>query len=635
MIIGFSSLLLVTIAIFALIAYQTSLDSLLSHESGLLERLVREEVEHHYKAIPSHVDVHDPAVWTGLMASQEENDFIDLIGRDGKIFAASIPLEQLQSGEFSLLPWEELLTSSRRSGSIAIGDEFYIWAKADVADTDLTLLNLHYKIDKFSVILSKMNKRLIASAVVLMWFSLWLIMIFSTIIHRRLQSQNEELEYRSSHDELTNLSNSFALRANLKKAIYNARAQKKLVAMLVIDLDRFKEINNTLGHTDGDHVLIEVSRRLVNSLRSSDTIARFGADEFGVVISVESIEHCNLVVEKIIAALSQPYNLDDHEFGVESSIGIAFYPDHGEDVSTLIRHAEIAMYQAKERCYGYSYYDTSQDSHSHHRLTLINSLRNAIDNGELLLHFQPQIDPSNPDKASAEALIRWQHPTIGMIPPNDFIPLAEQSGIIHPLTQWVLEEAIKFSSESYHRGFPLNVAVNLSARNIQNSDLPDMVYELLRRYKLDPAYLTLEITETAIVLDPQRALEILSLLHEMGVTLSIDDFGTGYTSLSYLNILPVHEIKIDQSFVRNMDVNRSNATIVRSIIELAHNMSYRVIGEGVENREIVEQLIQLGCDIVQGYYIARPMPGEAFITWLESPGSWEIPAMANVTSVGQ
>ena len=315
-------------------------------------------------------------------------------------------------------------------------------------------------------------------------------------------------------------------------------------------------------------------------------------------------------VDRAVQKLKPPFTIDNHHLNIEASFGIALYPEHGSDGNTLIKRADVAMYTAKQARSGYAVYDPTRDQNSPRRLALMGELRNAIEYNKLLLHYQPKVDLSSGLVCGVEALVRWEHPERGLVSPDDFIPLAEQSGMIDALTERVLDAGLRQQHDWARAGVKLVLAVNLSARNLQNLQLPDKIAALLRTWAVRPEWLELEITESAIMADPTCALKILTALHAMGIRLTIDDYGTGYSSLAYLRRLPVNELKIDRSFVKNMTHDESNAMIVRSTIDLGHNLGLRVVAEGVESLGILELLRELGCNAAQGYYLSKPLPAD-------------------------
>lgn len=434
-----------------------------------------------------------------------------------------------------------------------------------------------------------------------------------------LLRQSEINEHQALHDGLTGLPNRTLFRDRIEQAIAVARRENGQLAVAMMDLDRFKDVNDSLGHHAGDALLVDLGKRLRGVLRCSDTVARLGGDEFGVLISKpRSDRDVAVVIDKVRAALEQPVIIDGLALPAEASIGIAMFPDHGQDVDTLLRHADVAMYSAKEEKSGYVFYDGARSETDPARLTLVSELRRAIEERELVLYYQPKAALANGVVSSVEALLRWNHPTRGLVGPDEFIPLAQQTGLIKPLTLYVLDEALSQCHAWKQAEMPLGVAVNISIRNLLDAHFPELVRTLLDKWQIEPAMLELEITESTVLSDPVRTKRVLDKLSAMGIVLSIDDFGTGYSSLSYLSQLPVNEIKIDRSFVMNMADCDNDAVIVRSTIDLARNLGLKVVAEGVETEHAWDVLTQLGCTLAQGYYLSRPVPAHQLTEWLEA-----------------
>lgn len=429
------------------------------------------------------------------------------------------------------------------------------------------------------------------------------------------KEQESIIQHQAMHDALTNLPNRLVLHDRLDHAIRIAQRQHETLAVLMMDLDRFKEINDTLGHHVGDLVLREVAVRLQNAVRKSDTVARLGGDEFAVVLPGADLSKVVLIVNKILRSLEPTIILEQRALHIETSIGIALYPQHGEDSNSLIKTADIAMYTAKHNNSGYEIYDAAQDKHDVSRLGLTADLRQAIDADGLVLHYQPKIDLQSEKIVGVEALVRWRHPTLGLLSPDAFIPMAERCGLINPMTLQILKLAIHQHLRWKEAGLTIPIAINLSTRTLQDTDFPAQVNEIVQSLGVNPDCLEFEITESAVMSDTSRALKMLTRLNQMGVRLSVDDFGTGYSSLSYLQRLPVHTVKIDKSFVTRMITEPNNTAIVHSIIDLGHHLGLKVIAEGVEDSATRDKLKALGCDMAQGYYFSRPLPAEQ-ATWL-------------------
>ncbi len=435
--------------------------------------------------------------------------------------------------------------------------------------------------------------------------------------NQELQQARDEAHHQALHDGLTGLPNRTLLVDRLQQAILLAERDATGLGLLVMDLDRFKDVNDTLGHHTGDELLQQVATRLRQVVRASDTVARMGGDEFAIVLpAAGDATVATHLASVIVDALERPFTVGGHQVSIGASVGLAVYPDHGNDAKTLLRHADVAMYVAKRAGGGHAIYSCEQDVNDPHRLELIGQLREAIDNDQLVLHYQPKVSLSTGDCVRVEALVRWNHPQRGLVPPDQFIPLAEQTGLIRPLTKWVLAAAVRQVRVWQDAGLAIAVAVNLSMRNLHDRDLVEQVAELLRTWDVPPTSLKVEVTESAVMTDPGRALATLSQIRDMGVEVSIDDFGTGFSSLSYLKHLPVAEIKLDRSFVRDMQLNENDFAIVRSTVELAHQLGLHVVAEGVEDRATWDLLVGLQCDTAQGYFMSRPLPASDLQRWL-------------------
>ena len=429
--------------------------------------------------------------------------------------------------------------------------------------------------------------------------------------------QSELNQHQALHDPLTGLPNRLLFGERIEHAISHAERSDKGLAILMMDLNRFKEVNDSLGHQAGDELLKEVGERLRGALRASDTVARLGGDEFGLLLPDPSdTEEVLGVIERIRTALEQPIFVQELPLAIEASIGIAVFPTHGRDAELLIQRADVAMYAAKQESAPFTFYDADADEYDPTRLTLVAELRRAMEQRELVLHYQPKAVLEDGSVRSVEALLRWQHPHQGLIFPDSFIPVAQETGLIRPLTLYVVDEALRQCREWRDAGLGLSISVNLSMRNLLDLEFPQQVEGLLKRWEVDASLLELEITESTMLANPARTKAVLGQLHALGIRLSIDDFGTGYSSLAYLRRLPIDEIKIDRSFVMHMDEDADDVTIVRSTIDLGRNLGLEVVAEGVETQAIWDKLRELGCSVAQGYFLSRPVPPEQLAEWL-------------------
>jgi len=431
-----------------------------------------------------------------------------------------------------------------------------------------------------------------------------------------IHARQEQLKHQAMHDDLTGLPNRNLMKERLKYIIAQSKRKDTKPALLMMDLNGFKEVNDTLGHHVGDLLLVSVGKRLTNLLRESDTIVRLGGDEFAVLLEDISMVNAKYVSTKINNLIQQPFTVNENQLYISASIGIAHYPAHGKTGNMLIQHADVAMYHAKRNKLGATIYDESIDENKVQKLSLISDLRYALEKDQLDLYFQPKINLKNNTVYGAEALLRWKHPDNGFIPPEQIVTMAEQSGLINELFEWVFERAAYQVRLWLNKKIELNVAVNLSVYDLQHHDIVASIQRTLEKYSLSPDYFTVEVTESAMMANPEKSISKLQDIDNMGVRIAIDDYGTGYSSLSYLKKLPVDELKIDKSFVMQMDHDENDAIIVRSTIDLAHNLGLKVVAEGVESKEISDLLLMLGCDTSQGYYWSKPIPPEEFENWL-------------------
>jgi diguanylate cyclase (GGDEF)-like protein len=440
-------------------------------------------------------------------------------------------------------------------------------------------------------------------------------------LHERARDAEQDLaarmRHQAHHDALTGLPNRIELRDHASRLLEAAARRHDPVAVLLIDLDRFKEINDVLGHASGDVLLARLGPLMATAVRDGDLMARLGGDEFAAVLAHADERAAIRVAQRLNELLAETVDIDGISLQVDGSIGIAVR-EAGEtcDIDTMLRRADVAMYTAKRERTGYTVYRADQDTSTRERLTLLGELRQALTRGEIVLHYQPKLALPSVELAGVEALARWQHPTRGLLGPAEFIPAAESTGLIVPLTLQVLDLALAQMHDWIRSGRDFTIAVNLSPRCLAEADLTAKVLELLRRHDVDARHLELEITENTLASDPERALATLTELHNAGIAISIDDFGTGYSSMSYLKRLPVSELKVDRSFVTHMLENADDETLVRSLVELGHNLGLTVVAEGVEDQATLDALTLVGCDVAQGYHLGRPMAAAAMAGWL-------------------
>ncbi|HEY3431349.1 MAG TPA: EAL domain-containing protein [Rhodocyclaceae bacterium] len=430
-----------------------------------------------------------------------------------------------------------------------------------------------------------------------------------------LRKQSEErIHYLAHFDALTGLPNRTQLEDRASYAISLSQRSQDPVAVMFLDLDHFKDINDTLGHSVGDTLLVELAKRLRLVLREEDTLSRLGGDEFIFLLHGIDAQAAAHVAQKLLEVIAKPYRIENHDLNVTGSIGIALYPDDGGDLETLSKSADAAMYRAKQQGRnGYCFFTAEMQEYSARHLLLVNALRQALEQDQLRVHYQPQVSMQSDHVVGAEALLRWTHPDLGPISPAEFIPAAEDSGLILPIGEWVLRQAVRQAKQWLHEGLaPLIMAVNLSAVQFRHPDLPNLVSRILEEEGLPPEYLELELTEGVAMHDPQGAITVMNNLHERGVRMSIDDFGTGYSSLSHLKKFKVYKLKIDQSFVRDISTDPEDKAIVSAIINMAKSLGLQTIAEGVETAGQLAFLREQGCDEMQGYYYSRPVPADQF-----------------------
>jgi diguanylate cyclase (GGDEF)-like protein len=432
------------------------------------------------------------------------------------------------------------------------------------------------------------------------------------------KEQMAAIKYQALHDGLTDLPNRTLFSDRLHQAILSATREERSLALIIMDLDHFKEINDTLGHHSGDMILQQVANRIRAVLRESDTVARLGGDEFALLLPSADLDDATHIAKKLLAALDRPFELEAQSFRVGASLGIGMFPEHGRDGTALMKRADMAMYEAKRDKTGFAVYDSAKDQYSSRNQSLLGDLRAAIDARQLVLFYQPIVNLQTGRVSGAEALVRWRHPRQGLMYPGEFIPLAEQAGLIKSATLWVLKQAVAQRREWQQAGIDLEMMINISGHNLHDISFAEEVAEIVREIDNDQAtHIGFEITESAMMADPPRALEMGHALEGLGINLSVDDFGTGYSSVVFLKQIAATVLKIDKSFIIAMSHSDNNAVIARSIIELAHNIGLQVVAEGVEDKQTYDILTAWGCDGAQGYYISQAIEADDFTRWLQ------------------
>ncbi len=445
---------------------------------------------------------------------------------------------------------------------------------------------------------------------------------------QELRNKAEDLQrqatYTATHDTLTDLPNRSLFYDRVDQGILSANQKNFILSLMLVEIDNFKEVCDTLGRNSSDQVVRQISSRLQGVVLGSDSVAKIDGNVFGILLSDPVDERdAEQLAEHIQNALEPAFIVERLSLAMHANIGIVHFPEHGEDVDTLVQKAGVALYMASSSNLGYAVYEPSFDGHSPRRLTLMNELRHALERGELELYYQPKIRIKDNTLYGAEALVRWHHPKHGFISPDEFIPMAERTRMINALTLWVLKEAFQECANWHSQGKELTISINLSAKDLHDPELPDLIAGIAVSCGIKPEWIILEITEGSIITDPELSLEILDRLSKMGYKLSIDDFGTGYSSLSYLKKMSLNELKIDRSFVQDILVSDSDDVIVNATINLAHNLGFYVTAEGVETKEILDKLKAYGCDIAQGYHFSKPLSVTGFNQWI-TESEWTI-----------
>jgi diguanylate cyclase (GGDEF)-like protein len=520
---------------------------------------------------------------------------------------------------FYLLVFVAYMLSLTLNGIGIIGYQCYLDGRSfrqKAAETLLPLLSA----DLFSAVLTMAT---VYITVMLGTMGLLLdalvLLVFQYLVGELLRSKERSvtLHRLATTDELTGLANRESFRERVEAEI-GAATNATTFAVMLMDLDHFKEINDTLGHHYGDVLLGQLGPRLADAVGPKGLVARLGGDEFAVLSGARSADTgaLEMAARELLVGLQQPFEIDGMTLEVAASVGIARFPEDGRDSHTLLRCADVAMYEAKEKQTGIGLYKPSHDNHTTRRLTVFTDFRRALGSGEIVVHYQPIVDLGDGGVRGAEGLVRWEHPDLGLLAPGAFVDAVEQTGLIGPMTRHVLEQSIAQCADWRGGGHDLSVSVNLSARNLLDRDLRLEIERLLRDYGLPPQSLTLEITESMLMADPDRAHSTVTALSDLGVNISVDDFGTGYSSLQKLRSLPIDELKIDRSFVTPMLRDESDLIIVRSTINLAHDLGLGIIAEGVEDQRTLARLAHLGCDLAQGFHLSKPLPADEFGAWM-------------------
>lgn len=613
---GFVGVAIFVLLLFGFVAHRAALDLELNKEL----RLAHESAMTHASSLAASA-AEGASLARVVSQMGGEDRAVMLISAYGDILTSA--QTSTGSGLSDTITLLGLLSEKDDRGVISLAGQEYIWAYVPLKGLDQTLLLVSRHRDSFASQSRALGIRLFVTAFIIVWIAVWIALILSSRVLTVINEQNAALLHQALYDDLTELPNRRHLFEHLAARIQDTPLQS--FGVFVLDFDGFKEVNDTLGHRVGDELLRQSADRLRRALPDIGFIARLGGDEFAVV--VDDVAQMTLATGVIHGALGTPLTLQNMDITLECSSGAATYPKHANNAETLVQHAEVAMYHAKSSHKQCQLYDADFDPHSLRRLALLGDLRYAVERNQMRLVYQPKVDLSTMQTTSVEALIRWHHPEFGMVPPDEFIHLAEQGDFIVEMTNWVLEEAINHCKQWHARGYPIGVAVNLSVRNLHNERLPQYIVNTLAKHGLPAEFLKLEITESTLMADPQRALDTMNQLAAQRLTLSIDDFGTGYSSLSYLKKLPVTELKIDKSFVMEMMTDDSDRVIVHSTINLAHNLGCTVVAEGIEDEQTMLTLWEQGCDVGQGYFISRPLTPEALLAWFAT-SRWPVKGAA-------
>ncbi len=598
---------------FGYIAYDTAKVASIKNETALLSSFARRIADDSSRDLVAGSSWSVPLVSDG---DEETGNRIFLIITDQNGSAVNLPDNSDFKNAYEILRQFVPNAKSGQSGSFVSGDKTYMWASeaAQLQGFRATFLTSRH-VSSANSFFREMGVTLIFGGFVLLWFASWGAMYIAGLFER-LDEQKNILRHRALHDALTGLPNRALLNDRMRQIIQVAERTPAQAALCFIDLNRFKEVNDSLGHAVGDELLLEISRRLKGHLRKSDTVARIGGDEFALILRNVDDATAMAVLEKLVQEIEAPVELRQEKLFVSGSVGVALFPADGDSVESLMQRADVAMYAAKRSGSRIAFYSSDLEVFSRDKLALTHDLRDAIAGSQLELHYQPKYHIGEKRVIGAEALLRWSHPIHGPIPPPTFIQIAEHAGLIRGLTKWVLQRAFSDWSRFARQGRKLNLSVNLSAHNLQDPELESTLYELLSQCGIGAQEVTLELTESAVVQNLSQTKQLLVRLHERGFRISVDDFGTGYSTLTNLRRLPISEIKIDRSFVSNMKHDPEDASIVRATIELGKALGIDVVAEGVETQEVLDQLDSFGCRSIQGYFISKPMPLGIFENWL-------------------
>ena len=600
---GFLSGSLLVIGLFCVIAYTSARD----YHWHQLSHLLRDHSRQFIDSLPPAPSREQ--ILKQLLKHETSHHDLLLLDAEGR------PIRDANTSR--MLPPIPIQSLNQAEGQLQFDNVHYTWITSEIPGSTYRLVNLRRSSDGgLAGFMRYVGVPLGFATLFGLWAAVWGALIVGALFER-LNQQRSQLLHQAEHDPLTDLPNRDSLGRTIDQAIQAADRDQPL-AVCLIDLLEFKEINDSLGHDCGDELLRQVAARLQSVVKAPDAVGRFYGNKFAVLLQRTGLPAATTIAERLLGALEPAFTVDQRSLFIRSTLGIAFHPEHADSAAALLQRAETATFQARGNSHAMAVYQDTDSDAAAKRLGLANDLRNALHKRELALYYQPKLDLRSGRIIGAEALARWTHPQHGFIPPDQFIEIAERTGLIKQLTEWVLETAVRHAAHCHANGHPLNISANLSAINLHDDELVPMIAQLLEEHRLPPQQLVVEITETAMMVDPEHAHEQLGRLDTLGVRISIDDFGTGYSSLGHLRQLPVDEIKIDKSFVMDMNRNEGDATIVRATIGLAHDLNLAVVAEGVEDAAILTNLQAMGCDVAQGYHIARPLPEAEFIRLLQT-----------------
>lgn len=601
----FIGLALLALTIFGMVAYDRSLEIRMQQELSILGNFS----EYLAKDLSRHSST-DGELQAYL---NHENflpkDYLLIIKKDNKIFTPYRNKNIIQE-----LYYQRLFSMKNHNGYYDFSKNIFAWNRVNIKHYHAILLH-KFPNDNFNTFFLSLGLPLIITGLIIMWLVFWAARIHNSLINK-LKEKNKSMQHMVLHDALTNLPNRFLLQDRIEQTIKISTNSRSSFALIIIDLKRFKDINDSLGHHFGDALLIAISDSLQDNLHHSDIAARIGGNEFAVLVSGINEYTLSEAIDDLKNIFYRDYDLGDHKLYSDASMGVAFFPEHGTNAATLTQRAEMAMNIAKQTGSNYEVYSPENDKTNVERLKLSSDLRDAITNKEFELYYQPQFNYSDNKCTHLEALIRWHHPKNGITQPTQFIPLAESIGLISNISQWVMQSAIQQCGQWRKQGHEFNVAINLSAGDILETTLPSRIQLLLDTNQVPNESLIVEVTETVMTTNVKRASEILQQLHDSGIKIALDDFGTGFSSLNHLRHFPIDEVKIDRSFVSTMLTNSDDLALVKAIIDLSHDLNICVVAEGVETLQEAATLNDFSCDRLQGYHYSKPIPVDQVLTCL-------------------